>query len=304
MKRMFSSISLMMGLVVYAQAAKNPSDYFAGQLGAVDPDIVEALKKDIPMARRVLTECALSKVALERRSCASMALEIENNALAEYLHIYLKDNDADVRREAAQSFSRLIGAEAIQWISPLVDDPVKFNRISVMGELMSVGGVREDVRAHIRRKMANDPDPEVRLSAAKLLASRGEPVSREIALSFIDSSTVAVRNKAISLLGYVGVEADIALLDGISQKRGFGKGYAMEAAWLLRLKFAGSTADRRQVMNRWLQVDSRWAAIEMVRRYRLGEKEMLDIAEQIAKDETHPGHYDAKGALEIMKKHR
>lgn len=304
MKRLLLSFVFITALGASVEAAKSPSDYFVGQLGAVDPDIVEALKKDIPMAKRVLAECMASKVALERRSCVATARYIGSAELANSLRIYLKDHDTEVRREAVQSLSRILGAEAIPWIAPLADDPGQFTRISVMGKLMHVGGNREDVRVIVRRKMTDDPDPEVRLSAAKLLAAEGEAVPRELALMYVDSSTETVRFKALALMGFVGDLTDLPRLDAIAASHSSGSTDAVESALLIRVRHAQTADERRQLLEQSFRDRPRWAAVELVRRYRLGEKDMLDIAEKIVQDATHPGYYDAKGALEAMKKYR
>ncbi len=54
MRRAYLSLMLTGLIAAAAHAAKSPSDYYRGQQGGVSDKIVEALRKDIPMAKRVL----------------------------------------------------------------------------------------------------------------------------------------------------------------------------------------------------------------------------------------------------------
>lgn len=291
---------------ISAKEFKIPADYFAGQLGGSDPEVVKALKADIPMAKRVLAECKGSKSTAERRSCAVFGQYIESPELADSLRGYLLDSDKNVRRMAAQSIFLIAPQKARTWLLPLADDPDALTRESALGFLHEAG--RADVRAVLREKL-NDPDPAVKLTVAMMLAADGDTIPREMALQHItpkietESKTVRSKGKALRLLGVIGNQSDFTLLDEIlSHPRDYNKLDARIARHSLRLKLAASADERFRIIDEAFR-DERlrdWVAGEVVRQFRLGESSIRNLVSSIANDDKHPGQSHAKGSLELI----
>lgn len=308
MKRLFSSLMLMTVSVIVAQAAKNPADYYRGQQGGVSPAVVEALQKDIPMAKRVLAECRSSAEVMERRSCALMVMHIESPELAEGLRPYLKDKEPDVRREAAQSLYFVAKDRAYDWILPLVDDPDRFTRISVMGKAHELGGKK--MHPKLRQTML-DSDPETALFAARLLARDGEGIPREFALAYASSAAlktngaIASNRSALLLLAHVGDERDFPLLETIYSRR---EGLrwdrcaspAMFARQMIRLRLAKTDRERAVVMDDMLRDGTIQPQVfeELTIRHERGDKSVLRAIEKAAADRSNPEWPRAKSWLE------
>lgn len=308
MKRLFLSFALMTAFVMFAQGAKNPSDYYRGQQGGVSDTVVEALQKDIPMAKRVLAECRSSAAVMERRSCASMVMDIKSPELAEGLRPYLKDKEPNVRREAAQSLYFVAKDRAYDWILPLVDDPDRFTRMSVMGKAHELGGKK--MHPKLREKML-DPDPETALFAARLLARDGENIPREFALTFVSSAAlktdaqIAVNRRALLLLAHVGDERDFPLLETIYSRRdGLRWDYcaseAMFARQMIRLRLAKIAGERAAVMDEMLRDGTIQPRVfeELTIRHERGDESVRPAMEKAAADRSNPEWPRAKSWLE------
>lgn len=312
MKRLFLSFAVTAVLSVYAEAAKNPADYYRGQQGGVSSTVVEALQKDIPMAKRVLAECRSSAAVMERRSCASMVGPIGSAELADALRPYLKDENARVRLDAEESLVGIAWEKAASWIEPLLDDPDPFVRINVLASYAYRGGSKYS--PIIRRKL-NDPDPEVKLHAAKILAREGEDIPREFALAYVSSTAlkadapIAINRSALLLLAHVGDERDFPLLETIYRRRdGLRWDYcaseAMFARQMIRLRRAKTADERAAIMDEMLRDGTIKPRVfeELTIRHKRGDKSVRPAMEKAAADRANPEWARAKSWLEWIDK--
>lgn len=303
MRTMFLWSMTIVGISSTALAASvGVSNHIVELKRGVSRELKDKVKADPTLAIAILNRCAAESEARTKRHCLLLTKELNNTELAEPVKIFLKDDNANVRREAAQVLREILPKQAAPLIAALADDPDPFTRASIITSLKDLQG--RDAHPLLRRKM-EDPDSYVKLVAAILLAQDGVPVSRGLAIRHLDSTAERTRGRAIELLGYVGKESDFARLEEIAAKRGYNKGDALKALQQLRMTLASDAVTRRKILDDSLRdsVLERWAAQELVRRYRLGELEMKDIATKVAEDERHPARFEARSALELMNVH-
>ncbi|UPT75934.1 MAG: HEAT repeat domain-containing protein [Elusimicrobiota bacterium] len=291
-----------------AKQFKTPGDFYKGQQGGLDPDAVEVLKKDIPLAKRVLIDCAANGAVKERQSCAVYAQYIGSADLADALANFIDDRDKEVRLTAAQSLRAIAPERASKVLLTLLEDPEPVVRESALNHIHAIGGrAANDI---VRKRLA-DPDPAVRLTAAGLLAEDGQEISRDMIAPNIskqiekENKKIEIKGKALILLGRVGNEKDIATFDEIlSHRSDYNKRDARIGRQLLRMKLAKNIGDRDSLIDEAFR-DERlrdWITAEMVRRFRSGDSSVRRIVESIAKNAGHPAKLQAEGALGLIDK--
>lgn len=297
--RMMTGVHLLLFSMAAPAQARSVSDYIVQLKTGGTKKLVETVHGDPILARDILSECANADEPKIRRTCIMLVSDMKSPELIEPLRKFLKDSNAAVRRDAAQSLRIMAPNQALPWLTPLLDDPDSFTRASIVADMAIIGGTK--VNAHLRR-MLKDESPFVRLVAGNRLAYRNEQIPRELAISHIDSSDSKTKREAIRLLGRVGIAEDLILLDRISSEYGYSRGDAFEAAQQLRVNLAKTPEERELLLIDGFKNDnlSRWAASELVRRYRFGETGLRDVAKKVADDGTNPGRFDAKNALELI----
>lgn len=293
------SIVIIMVSIATRSSARTPNEYLADLKVGVSYELEADLKNKPDLAVQVLQQCAAESELMTRRNCVILAQSLSAEALIEPLKVYLHDSNPKVRIDASQALRLIAGKKAIPWIAPLADDADATTRSSVLSDLAIVG----DKSVHdILRKKLNDEDAGVRLNAASLLLYDGEKVPRAVVIAEIESSTVAVRRKAILLVGFLGNSSDSAMLDEIAHRgKDRARAEALEAGRQLQVTLA-SPGERLRILENSLSESQfkRWAASEIIRRYKLGEKEMRDVAKRAAANRASVGAKEAENALSAI----
>lgn len=251
----------------------------------------------------------------------------------------LRDSEASVRSNAREIWLRA-GADATSDVSTIVgwlsdpDPAIRRDLATCLGELAAVH-LSPDLVVDALRALADDPDPECRLSAALALKAYGLPAANVVdrLIGDLQSPNAGTRFEALSSLGKIGMPfAERALpkmLDALESAGGFGpypaslqaafKPFGEEAVDLMieRLTRALAHPDartRRDAVAALLGQKSRAAPVAVpalaaaLRRSDLAREEIAPMARAIEQMDTEGmpylsealSHPDAKIRLAII----
>lgn len=229
MKRFFSSITLVMGLVVYAQAAKDPavslSDAESHAADVIDgkiSDLAIPEKKQEAMhyimahstENAASIRGALSKRSSEIKLQLLRLIDSRNSGLfmPQFEHLIKSDPDVEVRLEVLRVVASYKNNEPITKIA------IKDKEAAVRASAVFLAAERNGGKLPDYAKSAlHDESSLVRLSAEYVAAKSGDRVDLEDARKILKSGRRGEKSLALKVIAYGGRAPDMVLVDRLAR---------------------------------------------------------------------------------------
>jgi HEAT repeat protein len=254
----------------------------------VKPKIVAGLTNKNPIIRK---QCI---VLLRRMKDRDSFVAIRDLAL--------NDTDWLVREQAITALGEYKSSDTIPTLIQTANlDSVVNNRVTAIRFLSYSAGKKS--MPHLKKILKNDASLIVKLNAARELARFGDASGYKLASDSISNSDWGVRHGAAGVLGYVGNESDLPILnqmlknkkeDGAVRREVY---FAIHHIQLIhmpeptQLSFLGDSLGDPHNMLR------EWAARELVARK---DQKTRKLITDILAQPNHPGRMEAQGVLERL----